>query len=87
LAEGEPRVVASALKSDQWNELMVRAFDNHIQIWLNGALTVEFTETDSSMAKRGIIALQIHSGPPTEAWYRMVSQHPYPRDPQVREIT
>jgi hypothetical protein len=79
LAEGEPRVVASALKSDQWNELMVRAFDNHIQIWLNGALTVEFTETDSSMAKRGIIALQIHSGPPTEAWYRNIRIREIPK--------
>jgi hypothetical protein len=78
LAEGEPRIIASALKSDQWNELMVRAFDNHIQIWLNGSLTVEYTETDLSIAKQGIIALQIHSGPPTEAWYRNI---------RIREIS
>jgi hypothetical protein len=69
LAEGDPKVVASAFKPGQWNELMVRAIDNHIQIWLNGSLTVEYTESDPGIAKRGIIALQIHSGPPTQAHY------------------
>jgi len=69
LAEGDPKVVASAFKPGQWNELMVRAIDNHIQIWLNGSLTVEYTESDPGIAKRGIIALQIHSGTPTQAHY------------------
>jgi hypothetical protein len=64
--------VATALKNGDWNQLMVRAIDNHIQIWLNGSLTVEFTETDPKIAKSGVIALQIHSGPPTEAWYRNI---------------
>jgi hypothetical protein len=72
LAEGDPKVVSAALKKGDWNELMVRAVDKHIQIWLNGALTVEFTETDPKIAKSGVIALQIHSGPPTEAWYRNI---------------
>jgi len=70
LAEGDPKRVAEALKTGDWNEVMVRAVDNHIQIWLNGVLTVEYTETDTDIARRGVIALQIHSGPPTEAWYR-----------------
>jgi hypothetical protein len=72
LAEGDPKVVATALKEGDWNQLMVRAIDNHIQIWLNGSLTVEFTEADPKIAKSGVIALQIHSGPPTEAWYRNI---------------
>lgn len=77
LAEGNPKSVASALKQGEWNELMVRAIDSHIQIWLNGVLTVEYTEKDPDIARRGIIALQIHSGPPTEAWYS---------DIRIREI-
>lgn len=72
LAEGDPKVVAGALRAGDWNELMVRAIENHIQIWLNGKLTVEYTETDPEIARQGIVALQIHSGPPTEAWYRNV---------------
>lgn len=72
LAEGNPKTVASALKPGDWNDLMVRCVDHHIQIWLNGTLTVDYTETDPSLASRGVIALQIHSGPPTEAWYRNI---------------
>ena len=72
LAEGEPKRLADALHSNDWNELMVRAVGPNIQIWLNGKLTIEYTETDASIAREGIIALQIHSGPPTEAWYRHV---------------
>ncbi|MCU0706953.1 MAG: DUF1080 domain-containing protein [Pirellula sp.] len=72
LAEGDPKKVAEALKSGEWNQLMVRAVDGHVQIWLNGSLTIDYTEVDSKIAKRGIIALQIHSGPPTEAWYRNI---------------
>jgi hypothetical protein len=76
LAEGAPQRVAAALKPGDWNKLMVRAIGNHIQIWLNGTLTVEFTETDPAIAREGVIALQIHSGPPTEARYRNIRIRP-----------
>lgn len=72
LAEGDPKKLAQALRPGTWNELMVRAIDDHVQIWLNGTLTIEYTETDPNIAREGIIALQIHSGPPTEAWYRHI---------------
>ena len=44
----------------------------HIQIFVNGQQTVDYTETDESIPKYGVIGLQIHSGKPTEAWYRNV---------------
>lgn len=72
LAEGDPKKLAEALRPGTWNELMVRAIGDHVQIWLNGTLTIEYTETDPNIAREGIIALQIHSGPPTEAWYRHI---------------
>ena len=44
----------------------------HIQIFVNGKKTVDYTETDEAIPKFGIIGLQIHSGKPTEAWYRNI---------------
>jgi hypothetical protein len=76
LAEGDPSLLPGWLKVDDWNELTVRATGDKIQIWLNGHPTVEYTEQDASIAKTGIIALQIHSGPPTEAWYRNIRIKP-----------
>ena len=41
-----------------------------MQLWLNGYQTVDYTEPDESVEQEGLIGLQIHSGPPTEAWYK-----------------
>jgi len=72
LAEGDKVKVPESLLKDDWNELTVRAEGNRIQIWLNGSPTVDYNEIDEAIAKTGIIGLQIHSGPPTEAWYRNI---------------
>ena len=72
LAEGDKTKVPEWLRHNDWNELTVRAEDSRIQIWLNGNLTVDYKEVDEGIAKTGIIGLQIHSGPPTEAWYRNI---------------
>lgn len=72
LAEGDKDKVSEWLRKDDWNELTVRAEGDRIRIWLNGNLSVDYTEKDENIVKTGIIGLQIHSGPPTEAWYRNI---------------
>lgn len=72
LAEGPLDGVPKWLKSGAWNELSVRAVGSKIQIFLNGNPTVDYTEEDSNIAREGIIGLQIHSGPPCEAWYKNI---------------
>jgi hypothetical protein len=63
---------AELVRAGQWNDYIILCQGDRIQLWLNGALTVDYTETDPSIARTGIIALQIHGGPPSEAWYRNV---------------
>lgn len=72
LAEGPRDKVQEWLKADTWNELRVVAKGARIQLFLNGQPTVDYTEEQSDIAANGIIGLQIHSGPPTEAWYRKI---------------
>ncbi len=76
LAEGDKDRVPEWLRKDDWNELTVRAEGDRIRIWLNGNLTVDYTEKEETIVKSGIIGLQIHSGPPTEAWYRNIRLKP-----------
>ncbi len=71
LAEGDQQQVLATLKADDWNEFVIRCQGNHIQIWLNGQQTVDYTETDD-VARSGIIGLQVHGGKPAEAWYRHI---------------
>lgn len=74
LAEGPKDKLTSWVKEDDWNELRIKAKGDHIQLFLNGHLTVDYTEEESEteVPRSGIIGLQIHSGPPTEAWYRNI---------------
>ena len=44
-----------------------------IRLYLNGQLTVDYTEPDPKIPLAGVIALQIHGGPPSEAWYREIT--------------
>ena len=61
------------MKLNDWNEYVIRAEGKHIQQWLNGTKTVDYTETDDTVAATGVIALQIHGGPPSEAWYKNIA--------------
>ena len=72
LAEGPAEDVKKWTKEGEWNELKIIAKGAHIQLFLNGQLTVDYTEKDKDIDRRGIIGLQIHSGPPTEALYRNI---------------
>ena len=72
LAEGPAESVAKWTKEGDWNELFIVASGSKIKLFLNGNQTIDYVEEDASIAKRGIIGLQIHSGPPTEALYRNI---------------
>jgi hypothetical protein len=49
---------------------VIRCEGRRIQLTLNGVQTVDYTEPDEKIPNFGIIAVQIHGGPPSEAWYR-----------------
>jgi hypothetical protein len=66
----DPKKLAKVLKTDGWNEYVIRCQGRRIQLWLNGLQTVDFREPDESIPRRGLIGVQIHGGPPSEAWYR-----------------
>lgn len=72
LAEGVDETIDKALKKGDWNELRVRAVGPKIELFLNGVPTVTYIEEDEKIQRSGIIGLQIHSGPPSEAWYRNI---------------
>lgn len=72
LAKPAKELVEKTLKPNEWNSYRIRAEGPRIQLWLNGELTVDYTEDDDAIAREGIIALQIHGGPPSEAWYKNI---------------
>ena len=59
-----------ALMPGDWNLYRIRAEGPRVRIWLNGVLTVDYTETDDAIPRRGIIAVQIHGGAKSRVAYR-----------------
>ena len=58
------------IKRNDWNQYVIRCQGRRLQLWINGQQTVDYTEPDASIPQQGIIGLQIHGGPPSEAWYK-----------------
>lgn len=70
LAAPEKKTLESALKPDDWNSYRIRCEGRHIQLWINDVQTVDYMEEDEKIEQNGLIAVQIHGGPPGEARYR-----------------
>ena len=58
------------IREGEWNDYTIRADGPRVQLSINGFQTVDYVETDPTVADSGLICVQIHSGPPSEAWYR-----------------
>jgi putative membrane-bound dehydrogenase-like protein len=52
----------------EWNKYEIRAEGGHIQSWINGNLCVDLDDPQGK--RRGIFALQLHAGGPTEVRFR-----------------
>jgi hypothetical protein len=62
-----------AFRLDGWNEYVIIARANRIRQYVNGVLTVDFTDNEKDQAlKSGIVALQLHAGNPMWAEFKDV---------------
>jgi hypothetical protein len=60
-----------AVKDDDWNEYRIRARGPHIELWINGVLMCEVEDHEPAFAlPKGIIALQMHAGPPMRVAFK-----------------
>jgi hypothetical protein len=65
-----PAAIAAAYKLGEWNELIITANGDQLRHTVNGVVTAEVTETDAAIAKSGVIALQLHTGPPMTVQFK-----------------
>ncbi len=73
LVKADLAAVDKVLKRDDWNDYRILAVGKRIQLWINGLATVDYTEPDDTLPQTGVIGLQIHGGPPSEAWYKDIT--------------
>ena len=73
LARPDAEQLAKVLKRDDWNDYVIRCEGKRVRLWINGYQTVDYTEPDEKIEQWGLIGLQIHGGPPSEAWYKEIT--------------
>ena len=72
LAQPDKALLEKIVKYDDWNEYVIRCEGPRIRLWLNGTLTVDYTEKDDKIERTGIIGLQIHGGAKAKALYKNI---------------
>ncbi len=74
---GKSEDIQAKIKNEDWNDYVIIAKGNHIQHFINGVQTVDVVDEDTPRAaKSGIIALQVHVGPPMVVQFKNIRIKP-----------
>ena len=69
----DEKEILAAIKKGDWNEYVVICKGPHCIQKINGVTTADFTDNQTSKsAARGLLALQIHQGPPMLVQYKEI---------------
>lgn len=67
---GESEAIQAAIKDGDWNDYKIVANGKHLQHFINGKQTVDVLDEAPGAAKSGILALQVHAGPPMTVQFK-----------------
>src|SRR5258707_8978424 len=68
---GKSEDLQAAIKKEDWNDYVGIAQGNHLQHFINGKQTVDvIDDCEAQRAMSGVLALQIHRGPPLMVQFR-----------------
>ena len=70
LAHPNKKLIDEIVKYDDWNDYRIHAEGARIRLYLNGKLTVDYTEKDEKIERSGIIGLQVHGGAKAKVYYK-----------------
>lgn len=68
----------AVLNKTDWNHYVIRAFGDKIELYINGKKSVDYHEPESSIARSGLLAVQIHAGGPMEVQFKDAMIQPLP---------
>jgi type 1 glutamine amidotransferase len=70
---GDSKEIQSHIKKDDWNTYQISARGFHFEHHINGVLTAVCDDEDVAMRRpTGILALQLHAGPPMKVQFRNI---------------
>lgn len=70
---GDSKEIQSKIKKEDWNDYVIIAQGNHLIHKINGLTTVDVTDEQAEKrAMEGILALQLHAGPPMTVQFKNI---------------
>jgi uncharacterized protein (TIGR03067 family) len=78
-AVGKSEDIQAGIKHEDWNDYVVIARGNHLQHFINGQPTVDVVDENAGKAaKSGVLALQVHVGPPMTVSFKNIRLKNFP---------
>ena len=69
---GDSAEIQAAIKKDDWNDYKIVAEGNNVKQYINGKLTVDVIDETAEAPKSGVIAFQMHQGPPMKVQFKEI---------------
>jgi len=74
---GDAAELQKSVHTDDWNDYVIEARDGRLKHTINGKLMSETIDRDEKhRAKSGVLALQVHAGPPMTVRFRKIKYEP-----------
>jgi uncharacterized protein (TIGR03067 family) len=69
---GKTEDLQAGIKAEDWNDYVIIARGNRLTHIINGRVTADVTDEDPRAARSGILAFQVHQGPPMVVQFKDV---------------
>jgi len=73
IADVKPKEISKFIKAGDWNDYRIVCMGKEIKLWINGKPTISYTEKKDTAPTKGVIAFQLHAGPPMTVYYKDVA--------------
>ena len=70
LADVKPKEIAKHIKKGKWNDYRIVCQGKRLQFWINGQPTIDYTDKRPVARAKGVIAFQLHGGPPMTVYFK-----------------
>ncbi len=81
-------VLRDSIRTGEWNEYRIEANGTRVRHWINDVLMSDVTDGDASRFRRdGLLAFQLHQGPPMEVRYCALEVRAIQSAPPVSSLT
>jgi hypothetical protein len=78
-AVGRSEDLQAKIRNEEWNDYVIVAEGNHLVHKINGATTVDVTDECAAKGlSSGVLALQLHAGPPMLVQFKNIRIRPLP---------